>query len=106
MSLWRRKKQEPAEVTQEGLRAFLRAGGTVSLAEWVGLDDSTRNALEAAGNAVAAERALLLAGLVNATPEAIGEASRVVDGGASAEEARVASVMRRALSGMKEVVRG
>lgn len=40
---------------------FLRAGGTVSMSEWALLDDEARDALAAAGDAVAEDRAELIA---------------------------------------------
>lgn len=99
MRLWpfhRRQSAAPVEVSQDGLVAFLRAGGVVSMAEWVALDPATQAALERAGTALWAERALALASCLAGGAS---EVARVVDGGQAEEDARLESVMTRALRG-------
>lgn len=86
------------EVTQEALQGFLRAGGVVSLAEWLSLDGATQEALERAGSAVRAELVLAIAAAVR-SPDGAAAVARVVDGGRAEEDARVEGLMTRALRG-------
>lgn len=99
MRLWpfhRRSDPAPVEVSPESLVAFLRAGGVVSMAEWVTLDPATQAALERAGTALWAERALALASCLAG---GAADVARVVDGGAAEEDARLDALMTKALRG-------
>lgn len=99
MRIWpfqRRSDPAPVEVSPEALVAFLRAGGVVSMAEWVALDLATQAALERAGTALWAERALAIAScLVGGAAEV----ARAVDGGAAEDDARLDARMTKALRG-------
>jgi len=90
------------EVGQDTLRAFLRAGGVVRMSEWLALDAETQAALEEAGLAVEAERALLHAGAIRGAESAV---SALIDGGYAAEETALASSLSSALNG-KRIPRG
>lgn len=62
-------------------RAFLEAGGRLSLADWVMLDESSRAAFAAAGQQVECARALLHGAAT--TPQGLAHLSKVIDGGES-----------------------
>lgn len=88
--------QTPVDVTQENLTAFVRAGGVVSLAEWVALDFDTQVALARAGTAVRAEFALAVAA---ALAGGAAEVARAIDGGEAADEMRLDALLNRGLRG-------
>lgn len=98
-ALWLWRRPEPPEATQDGLRAALRAGAVLGVGEWTRLDWETRAAMAAAGDGVYVERALLLAGLIRGDPACVAEASRVLDGGRTAEDARLSALLSKALAG-------
>lgn len=94
---------KPSEVSRDSLVAFVRAGGSLSMTEWLGMDDATRAACERAGTAVRAEQALLISACIHGeTDEA-----EVLLGGDRAQAAQDAAraEMSRALGG-KRVVSG
>ena len=72
---------------------FLRAGGTVSLADWRDLSEPEKAALVEAGNVVATERAVAV-GLAAQSPRAAAEVARPVDGGDAARTMTLEAMTR------------
>lgn len=89
-----RRPPPPSEIAPEALRAFLRAGGVISLSEWLDMDEATQAALERAGSAVRGEFALAVAACLSGGHE---EVARMVDGGEAADEAAMARALNGAL---------
>lgn len=86
----------PVEASPESLRAFLRAGGVVSLREWLDMDESTQATMERAGTAVSAEFALAVAACLAGGHE---EIAAMVDGGEAADEEALRLTLNQALRG-------
>jgi len=89
-------KRQVTEIGEQELRGFLRAGGVISLREWMAMDDDTKVAFERAGTAVTAELALALAACLSGGHE---EIAAVVDGGEAASEAALARALTKGLRG-------
>lgn len=85
-----------AEVSQASLLAFLRAGGVLGLSEWLVLDSVTQAALERAGTALWAERAMALAACMAG---GAGMVADLADGGEASEDRRLEALLNRALAG-------
>jgi hypothetical protein len=91
---------DPREL-RDAMAAFLRGGGTVSLAEWLAMPDGLKAALEGAGAALRAEGAIELAAALSG-PDGAEEVSRRIDGG----DAAGASAAQRAMAKASAMLAG
>lgn len=82
--------EEAAELLAAAALAFLQAGGVVTLTDWADLTDHERVALEAAGRALAAERAVR-AGVALQGPAGQAAALAPADGGTAMRQVLVAA---------------
>ena len=83
-------------VTTECAEAFLRAGGSIALAEWASLNDMSRAALVDAGNRIATERAVMC-GLASLGPDQAAKVMQSADGGATRIRLALERVVAKAL---------
>ncbi len=90
----------PVNVSPDTLKAFLRAGGSITLREWLDFDIATQAASEQAGTAVTAEHIVAIAACFMGAHDQV---AAVADGGAAAEEATLSTALTHALSGRKVV---
>lgn len=97
MRLWPFQRRQTPEASPEVLLGFVRAGGALSMREWLALDPETREVLAAAGDAVRARLALDVA-LAVSGPEGAAQVSRAIDGGDQADEASIVQALNGALS--------
>lgn len=91
-----RRRRKVAEASPEVLLGFVRAGGTLTMREWLRLDEATREVLAAAGDAVRARLALDIAAAVSG-PAGAAEVSRAIDGGEAADEIGLVAALNNAL---------
>lgn len=71
----------PEDLTASDWEAFLRAGGVLTMDEWLALDPGSRNALAQAGESLWLSRAATRASLTVSGQDAIPAALRPIDGG-------------------------
>ena len=95
-----RKGRSGPRIAPASLTAFVRAGGAVSLREWLRLDPSIQAALERAGTEVRAEFALAVATALS------GEAGAMAVAGQADPRATDDVAMERALDVSMRLLRG
>ena len=92
-----RRKRRTVEMSVDDARSLLRGGVRFVPEDWLALDDGTREALRAAGEALAAEDALMVAACLQG-PDGIGAVSTYVDGGHEYSLARMDAALKRGIN--------